>query len=220
MTHKNTGVAPRTSIYIDAFNLYFGSLKNTPYKWLNVELMCNFLLKKNDIVGIKYFTAKVIPRENDPHQPIRQQMYFRALRTIKNIEIIYGHYLSHEVKMLLATPLFSAEGKKQKYATVLKTEEKGSDVNLATHLLHDAHLDIFDVAVVISNDSDLLEPIKIIRNHFKKKVGIINPHKKQSVVLKKNSDFVKQIREGVLRESQFSSLMKDDVGEFHKPKGW
>jgi hypothetical protein len=58
--------------------------------------------------------------------------------------------------MALAMPL----GQPQKYARVIKTEEKGSDVNLATHLLHDAHMGRFDVAGVISNDSDLLEPIK------------------------------------------------------------
>jgi hypothetical protein len=49
-----------------------------------------------------------------------------------------------------------------------------SDVNLATHLLHDAHMGRFDVAVVISNDSDLLEPIKIVREHLGKKAGILN----------------------------------------------
>jgi hypothetical protein len=54
----------------------------------------------------------------------------------------------------------------------IKTEEKGSDVNLATHLLHDPHMDRFDVAVVISNDSDLLEPIKIARQDLKKEGGL------------------------------------------------
>jgi len=68
----------------------------------------------------------------------------------------FGHFLSHEIYM----PLVMLPGQPQKYAKVIKTEEKGSDVNLATHLLHDAHMGRFDVAVVVSNDSDLLEPIK------------------------------------------------------------
>ena len=71
-------------------------------------------------------------------------------------------------------------GQPQEYARVIKTEEKGSDVNLATHLLHDAHIGRFDVAVVISNDSDLLEPIKIVREQLHKRVGILNPHRNPS----------------------------------------
>jgi len=57
-------------------------------------------------------------------------------------------------------PLVPVAGQRQQYARVIKTEEKGSDVNLATHLLHDAHRGWFEAAVIVSNDSDLLEPIK------------------------------------------------------------
>jgi uncharacterized LabA/DUF88 family protein len=48
------------------------------------------------------------------------------------------------------------------YVRVTKTEEKGSDVNIATHLLMDAFDDAYELAVIISNDSDLLEPIKVV----------------------------------------------------------
>ena len=89
-------------------------------------------------------------------------------------------------------------GHPQKYAKVVKTEEKGSDVNLATHLLHDAHLGRFDIAVVISNDSDLLEPIKIVRQELHKQVGILNPHPNPSRALLPHIDFIKQIRAVVL----------------------
>ena len=67
-------------------------------------------------------------------------------------------------------------GQPPQFVKVIKTEEKGSDVNLATHLLHDAHTAKFDIGVVISNDSDLLEPIKLVRHHLKKQVGVLNPH--------------------------------------------
>ena len=59
-----------------------------------------------------------------------------------------------------SSPRYSAKGKLD-YIEVIKTEEKGSDVNLATHLLYDGFRNDYDIAVVISNDSDLLEPIKI-----------------------------------------------------------
>ena len=47
-------------------------------------------------------------------------------------------------------------------AKVWKTEEKGSDVNLASHLVYDACQGSFDVAAVLSNDTDLVEPIRIV----------------------------------------------------------
>ncbi len=111
-------------------------------------------------------------------------------------------------------------GQPQKYAQVIKTEEKGSDVNLATHLLHDAHLGRFDTAVVVSNDSDLLEPIKIVRQELKKRVGILNPHRVPSRALLPHIDFIKQIRRGVLQASQFPQTLTDFHGTFTKPATW
>lgn len=215
-----SGAPPRTSVYVDAFNLYFGSLKNSPSKWLNLEQMCKLLLPGNNITTIKYFTAKVSARPNDPQQPVRQQTYFRALSTIPCMEIIYGHYLTHTVKMRLANPITDSTGQVLKYVDVIKTEEKGSDVNLAVQLLNDAHLDLYDVAVVVSNDSDLLAPIKIVRNVMKKNVGVLNPHKNSSRAIQPNVDFYKQIRSGVLGASQFPAELTDRVGTFHKPVTW
>jgi hypothetical protein len=59
--------------------------------------------------------------------------------------------------------------------------------------MHDAHMGRFDVAVVVSNDSDLLEPIKIVRGQLGKKVGVLNPHPKPSRALLPHIDFIKQI---------------------------
>jgi uncharacterized LabA/DUF88 family protein len=74
-----------------------------------------------------------------------------------------------------------------------KTEEKGSDVNLATHLLHDAFKKAFDVAVLITNDSDLVEPVKILRSDFHFPVGILNPHQHHSNVLKAQATFMNKL---------------------------
>ena len=93
-------------------------------------------------------------------------------------------------------------------------------MNLATHLLHDAHMGRFEVGVVVSNDSDLLEPIKIVRDQLGKKVGILNPHKRPSRALLPHIDFIKQIRGGVLQASQFPARMSDRHGTFTKPAAW
>lgn len=206
----------RTNVYVDGFNLYYGALRKTPYRWLNLEALCKFLLPKNIIHEIKYFTALVSAREGDLNQPIRQQLYLRALATLPIVSTHLGHFLVHEVRM----PLVVAKGEQQKFVKVVKTEEKGSDVNLATHLLHDAHMNRFDIAVVISNDSDLLGPIKIVRDELKKKVGILNPHKNPSRAILPHIDFIKQIRPGVLSASQFASELSDQKGIFTKPTEW
>lgn len=54
----------KTYAYIDGFNLYFGALKGTPYRWLDVAKMCERLLRKDDVTRVRYFTARVKTR---PH---------------------------------------------------------------------------------------------------------------------------------------------------------
>ena len=203
-------------MYIDGFNLFYGALRKTPYRWLDLQKLCGLLLPRNTVAEIKYFTALVSARPGNPHQPVRQQVYLRALRTLTNVSIHYGHFLTHEIMM----PRVPVPGQPQEYVRVVKTEEKGSDVNLATHLLHDAHMRRFEVAVIVSNDSDLLEPVRIVRDQLGKKVGILNPHKKPSRALLPHIDFIKQIRAGVLQASQFPATMSDQHGTFTKPAGW
>lgn len=206
----------KTIVYIDGFNLYYGCLKDSQYKWLNLQWLCELLLPKNQIVGIKYFTAKVFSRSNDPQKHIRQQVYWRALETIPCLEIIEGHYSEHTKWMRLAHP----QPGKSKYIEVIKTEEKGSDVNLAVHLLHDGYLKKYELAVVISNDSDLLSAIQIVQKELNLKVGILNPQEHPSKELRDEALFIKQIRQGVLQASQFPKIMQDAKGKFYKPKDW
>lgn len=203
---------PKTYVYVDGFNLYFGAVRNTPYKWLNIDALCRRLLPKNDIAKIKYFTARV-SGINDPDRPRRQEVFLRALRTLPNCEIHFGRFVSHKVFMPLVTP---ASG--QKFAQVIETKEKGSDVNLAVHLLNDAWRGEYEVAVVVSNDSDLVEAIRIVRQQLHKTVGIVNPHDRPSVELHKEADFRLQLRPGILAAAQFPDAIPGTA--IHKPVGW
>jgi uncharacterized LabA/DUF88 family protein len=207
----------RTFVYVDGFNLYYGAVKGTPYKWLDIFRLCQLLLPKNQIIKIKYFTALVTARADDPDQPNRQQIYLRALRTIPGLEIIYGHFLEHEVIMPVANPPAGSP----KYVRVIKTEEKGSDVNITAHMVNDGHKGYYQAAVIISNDSDLVEPIKLVRQELKIPVIVLNPIPAHpSHELQKYATFVKPIRKGVLASSQFQVRIKDKAGEFHKPPTW
>jgi hypothetical protein len=93
----------KVNVYIDGFNLYYGALKNTPYKWLDISKLCSSLLHNHDIQKIKYFTApmKTRPGDKDPDKVVRQQIYLRALKTLPNVEIIEGFFLSHERGLLM-----------------------------------------------------------------------------------------------------------------------
>ncbi len=205
----------RTTVYIDGFNLYY-AIKRTPYRWLDPMAMSRLLLPGNVITNIKYYTAIVNARTHDPVQPVRQQTYLRALRTLPEMSIHFGEFQTHTVKMVLANP--SPGG--PTIVEVIKTEEKGSDVNLATHLLHDAYQDRFDVAVLVSNDSDLAEPLRIVTQELGKPVGILNSRKHPSFTLRQYAVFFKRVRAGVLAASQFPPVLTDAVGTFHKPATW
>jgi len=203
----------KANVYVDGFNLYYGAVKGTPYRWLDIATMCRLLLPHDQINQIKYFTALVNRRPQDPDQPTRQQTYLRALRTIPNLTIILGHFLTHDVMMPLAPPTSG-------YVKVTKTEEKGSDVNLATHLLVDGYHGDYEIAVVVSNDSDLLAPIQVVTQEFKKPVGLLNPQRYPSHALLPHVAFIKQIRSGVLAKSQFPVTLRDQRGRFSKPAVW
>lgn len=198
----------RTYIYIDGFNFYYRAVKNTPYKWLDFKsLLLKLLPPKNQIIKINYYTA-VVSGKRDPQQPIRQQTYFRALENhIPEISIYYGSFIEHEVLMplgKLVKPLI-----KNPLIQVIKSEEKGSDVNFAVHLLNDAWLDKYDCAVIVSNDSDLSESIKIVKYQLKKIIGIIIPGIPRRIhpsrKLLQYADFIKQISNGYLKGSQLPS---------------
>jgi uncharacterized LabA/DUF88 family protein len=207
----------RTVVYVDGFNLYYGAVKGTPFKWLNILRLCQLLLPKNQIVQLKYFTAAVTGRAKDPGQPNRQRLYLRALQTSPGLEIIYGHFLEHAVMMPVASPAAGAP----KYVSVIKTEEKGSDVNIAAHMINDGYQGRYQVAILVSNDSDLVEPVWLVRNELKLPVGVLNPFiHSPSYELRKFATFVKPIRKGVLSACQFPPTLTDSSGTFHKPPTW
>ena len=206
----------RTIIYIDGFNFYYRAVKNTPYKWLNFKSLFQKLLStKNQIIQIKYFTALVSGKYN-PQKPVKQQTFLRALKTfIPEIEIYYGHFLTHEVFAPLAKPTENRRSVK-----IIKTEEKGSDVNIAVHMLNDAWLNNYDCAIIVSNDSDLAESMKLVKKYHPNKIlGLIMPGKGHpSKELMKHADFVKRIRTGILKSSQLPNpIPKTNI---YKPKDW
>lgn len=203
----------RTNVYVDGFNLFNRAVKRGPYKWLDLGALGQLLAGSRYTVGrIRYFTAQIKGPGNKKRRE-RQEVYLRALRTIPNLEIHYGNFLANKKKM----PLY-ADLPKINPVEVLKVEEKGSDVNLATYLLLDAFRNDYDSAIVISNDSDLAEPIRVVREELGKKVGIGNPDRVNPRVLR--GDFARTISESYLARCQFPVTLTDKNGTVSKPASW
>jgi uncharacterized LabA/DUF88 family protein len=189
----------KTYVYVDGFNLYYGAVRGTPYRWLNIREMCERIYPKNEIAQIRYFTAMVNGTPDDPSKPQRQQTFIRALETLDAFSVHYGSFLTTRKWMPRARRL---PGQSRK-VEVVKIEEKGSDVNLASMLLADGFRGEYQAAVVLSNDSDLMLPIEIVSRELHLPVGLLNPHPRFSVELSKVASFKRKIREGVLTTASF-----------------
>ncbi len=206
----------KTNFYVDAFNLFYGALKGRPNKWLDLSALFGRVFPRNEIHRIRYFTARVENRPPDFSQPERQAAYFRALETIPNLSIHYGQYRTRPVHMRLAKPRRVGP----KTVRVLKTEEKGSDVNLASYLLLDAFRKDCEVAIVVSNDADLKTPIELAINELGVSVGVLNPHPPERRSFDLRPTFFKQLRRGPIEASQFESVLRDEQGEIRRPEDW
>lgn len=206
----------RTYVYIDGFNLYYRALRGKPYRWLNVRKLASLLLPEDEIVRIRYFTAEVSIRPSDQTQAQRQKTYLRALKTIPGLSVHYGHFLAKTKMRPLAKPPVSGH----RYVEILDTEEKGSDVNLASYLLLDGFDDEYELAVVVSNDSDLELPIRMTRNRLGKQVGVFDPSRRKSFQLQSAASWYRPLREGPLSASQFPDTISDAQGTFRKPNSW
>lgn len=208
------------NIYVDGFNLYYGALKDTEFRWLDIRELCRKLVPNNPINRIRYFTAQVSARDSDPHGPARQDAYLRALRAVGGIDIHLGRFQQSKVRL---PRVGQPPNDESRMVEVYKTEEKGSDVNLASYLLLDAFRAESDIAVVVSNDSDLEEPIRIMIQELSVPVGLVNPHDarhRSYDLLKLNPLFHKNVRPSALRACQLPDPVWDRGGEIRRPPTW
>jgi uncharacterized LabA/DUF88 family protein len=209
----------RTYVYVDGFNLYYGALKGSHYKWLDLKALFTSILRpQNQIQEIKYYTARVSARPGDPDAPTRQDIYLKSLEYyIPELTIIEGRFLQKQVTMRLATPIAGKQ-----FAKVIKTEEKGSDVNLAVHLVNDGWQNRYDCAVVCSNDGDLSEAVRIVRRELHKTVLLAVPgdpaKRPPSVELKRWASYTIQIKPGSFAAAQLPNPIPGTT--FHKPSAW
>lgn len=206
----------RVYVYVDGFNLYYRALKGSHFKWLNLHALASRLLDPTDTVEvIRYFTARVSARAGDSESPKRQQLYLSALQTLPNTRLHFGRFLTKtKWRPLVSDPT--------QYVEVHDTEEKGSDVNLAAHLLNDGWRGRYDVALIMSQDTDLIEPIRMVSTQISKVAGLIwldgrRPNKN----LANAASFVRHVTPADLASSQFPNVIhRNPRPDICKPAGW
>jgi len=200
----------RVAAYIDGFNLYFG-LRSAGWKrfyWLNVQKLAQNLLKTGQaLVFTKYFTSRV---SQPADKERRQSTFLDALGTLKDLKLNYGHFQ--------ANPEWCRKcGNK-----TLVPNEKMTDVNIAVEMMSDAYQDLFDVAILISADSDLSAPVSAIKKLFPdKRVIVAFPPHRHSAQLERLAHSSFQIGRATIAKSVFPDhVPKADGFVLKKPDEW
>ena len=215
--------------YIDGFNFYHGSVKLSPaLKWLDLDALCESLLRGYQLVRVSYYTARVRDQPNDPAQSQRQDDYLRALGSRPRIEIVFGQFQKKKSTVVLppGTTVELTDGSQATLAAGQMVrgrtwEEKGSDVNLGTDLSWDAATGTIGAALVISNDLDLQRPItRAIATGVE--VIVVNPHQRTNRRPSLQGSDTRNLKRGDLRRCQFPDevTLADGQTVVRRPASW
>jgi 6-hydroxy-3-succinoylpyridine 3-monooxygenase len=206
---------PRTIVYIDGFNLYYGAVRGGTHKWLNLQRFFQLLRPHDNIVNIHYFTALV----DGPTRP-NQEVYLRALGTLPLLNIVLGKFKKKQVRCSNSACTFAGN----RFFDV--PEEKRTDVHIAIFLLDDAYQNQCDHSIVVSGDSDLVPAIGLLKVRFPKKrvtvyVPSRNPIRGAAVELRSVADKHRTLPLNLLPFAQFSNPLPDGAdGLLQRPASW
>ena len=205
-------------MYVDGFNFYYGALKNNPaLKWLDYRELAGRLLRGHHVGAVKYFTARVQDRPDDLGLAQRQGVYIRALEEHSEVEVHLGQFKHRKKNLPLAS---EHRAGKIKMARVVHTEEKGSDVSLGAHLVRDACHRNMEVALVLSNDSDLQTPVAMAEEEGIA-VVTVNPHKQAEQPRRLFSSDKRTLNRRLLERCQLPNPVTSTAGrEIHRPREW
>ena len=200
----------RVIAYVDGFNLYYGlrEMRWKRYYWLNIPDMVRRLLKPGQILACtKYFTS-IVNQPPDKHR--RQGDFLEALGTLSDLHIYLGHYLSDTITCRNCGHTYQTH------------HEKMTDVNITVELMTDAYRDQFDVALLVSADSDLVGAVKAVRLLFPdKRIVVVFPPARFSNALKATASAYVSIRRNLLAKCQFpDQVVKADGTVLWRPAEW
>ena len=227
------GISIKTIAYVDGFNLYFGSLRGTPYRWLDLSALVQGLCYEQnpacELLSIKYYTADIKAKLSSHGQASckAQQDYLLSLQ---------AHSESNGVRLKVVKGKYNIQPKEyyvhqepvdfnQKQA-VWVAEEKQTDVAIAVDLLCDAFDKSCDQVVIFSNDSDLAPALSVLKSRWPDiKIGIVAPirgeRRQPSADLKVIADWTRHsIREQELAGAQLPGKVITRKRAILKPEHW
>lgn len=205
----------RTIIYVDGFNLYYGALKGTHYRWLDLQRYFELVRSHDDIQIIHYFTAEV-----DGRSRIDQLTYLNALSSLPKLNIVLGKYMNKPIKCRVGT--CSISGRR----VFNRPEEKRTDVNIALQMLDDAYQGLADRMILVSGDSDLAPAIGFVRQRAPSCEIIVyvpnnNPARGAAVELRTAAHKNRNLPLVELRHAQFPAVVSGPGGmRLSKPGNW
>ncbi len=181
----------RVIAYIDGYNLYYGLLKGTPYKWLDLVAFVKWFLRPDQkVVGIKYFTAPIKTYPHDADAVDRQKVYLQALSAMPLITIVQGFYAKNKtLAPVVEHRCRTCDVVINGYVPVVKLEEKRSDVNFSVAVMLDAFQNMADSFFLFTGDTDQVGTIEAVRDKLGKRVCVFNPHESFSVNLKMTASY-------------------------------
>jgi uncharacterized LabA/DUF88 family protein len=198
----------RYCFYIDGFNVYYSinTRRYRQYKWLDYCKVAESIVRPEDkISGIFYFTTFVSWK---PDSVIRHKQYIKILRSV-GVDVIFGRFTKKKMRCHIC-------GKK--YWT---REEKETDVNIAVHLICDAMNDLYDRAVIVSGDTDLIPIIEAVHKYIPdKEIGVLFPLRRYNNSLQKAADFSITMREHMLLKCQFPEEITIGSTTIKRPVEW
>lgn len=202
----------RVVVYVDGFNLYFG-LKSAGFKrhfWLDLIALSEALLKQGQqLEAVHYFTARIRDNGRNVDDQKRQNTYIEALQ-LQGVQCQFGHFLD------------KARSCRSCGTGWTDYEEKMTDVNIAVQLISDAVDDRFDTAILLSGDSDLVTPIRWIRQRYPgKRLIVAFPPARHSSELKRCAHGFLSIGEDKLRSCQLpDNVIKPNGFVLQRPATW
>ena len=152
------GKTQRVAVYVDGLNLHNGLLSSGLPRWVDlIALGRNVLRSGQALEGVRYFTSRLVKNSRERNE---QGIYLEAVQA-EGLEIVLGRFEVHQVRC------------HQCGSVRLAAEEKQTDVNIAVRLLADAHRDLYDRAVLLSADSDMLRPVLEVPRLFPDKSVVV-----------------------------------------------
>jgi uncharacterized LabA/DUF88 family protein len=209
----------RAITYIDGFNLYNG-LKAEGWKdcyWLDLRKLSQSLLRPHQqLVFTKYFTARI---KGSHARRKRQSTFLDALATLPDFQIYEGVYRKSSITCRHCGAMQPCANCGEPFESY---QEKRSDVNLAVEMLTDAFQNRFDMAIVVSGDSDLCPPIEAVRRLFPKKyVYVAFPPQRELDVLKDVATRAVALERSHFEQCQFPDKVQGPNGfVLERPQEW